>query len=266
MSAPQKYNPKSTSPAIFIPSWLAQVPTRLLSNNAKMLYGRLSQWCSVKGDVYRSLPQLSEELGTPATTLKRHLKELKDAKLIGTFHPQAGGVNHYEFYHHLWMDKEINKNLSYASEKMEEKNTPPRTSAPTPSPDVRHINKKEVRTNDSEQSSPPASTPSGATPLNLASIFAEELPASPQPVINVITNALDSKSRQAINNFKKYWHKRLDEPLTEDSFRGYLKGLKETCPGFLDEYTNHRGRRQINGLKSILNWENFEKYLNNTLF
>jgi len=118
----------------------------------------------------------------------------------------------------------------------------------------------------SEQSSPSAPTPSGATPLDLVSIFAAELPSSPQPVVHAITKALDCKSRQAINNFKKYWQARLGSPLTEDSFRDYLNGLKESCPGFLAEYTNKRGRRQRNGLAAILNWENFEKYLNNVLF
>lgn len=107
------HNPKSHAPAVYIPCWLLQVPSSLLSTNAKMLYGRLSQWCNETGIVYRSIPQLSKELGTPERTIERHLKELKEANLIGTYHPQAGGLNHYEFYDHPWMHEPITGELVY---------------------------------------------------------------------------------------------------------------------------------------------------------
>ncbi len=139
------YNPKSRSPAVYIECWLIQVPTSLLSNNAKMFYGRLSQWCNSTGDVYRSLPQLAEELGTPARTLERHLKELRDVGLIETYQPQAGGVNHYKFLYHPWMDEPINDNLVYKSDPPSNMRVPPRNSDGTPPSDLRYINKKEIK-------------------------------------------------------------------------------------------------------------------------
>lgn len=160
----RRHNPKTHAPAVFIPCWLIQVPTKFLSNNAKILYGRISQWSNQKGDAYRSLPQLSEELGTPIGTIKRHLKELKDAKLIGTYHPQAGGVNHYEFYQHPWMDDPINENLVYASHPGPDVSLPRPKCEPTPSPDMGHINKKEIKTNKKEICTSSKDTPEEVRP------------------------------------------------------------------------------------------------------
>lgn len=164
--SPQKkklHNPKTHAPAVYIPCWLSQVPTSLLSNNAKMFYGRLAQWSNENGIVFRSLPQLSEEIGAPFTTLKRHLKELKDADLIGTYHPKSGGVNHYEFYHHKWMDEPIHGNLTFKADPGADMHLPQRRYAPTPGADVRHINKKEVVISRKEPKTPvdsPNTTPS----------------------------------------------------------------------------------------------------------
>lgn len=141
------HNPKSHSPAVYIPCWLIQVSTKLISNNAKILYGRLCQWCNSTGDVYRSLPQLSQELGTPVKTLERHLKELKDTGLIGTYHPQAGGMNHYEFYHHPWMDEPICEQLIYKSDPPSEMRVPTLKNEGTPPSEMRDINIKEIKRN-----------------------------------------------------------------------------------------------------------------------
>lgn len=107
------YNPKAHAPAIYMPAWLLQVSMKLLSNNAKMLYGRLAQWANERCQVFRSIPQLAEEIGCSQRNVNRYLLELKEVNLIRTFHPQAGGVNHYEFLHHPWMDEPINRHLSY---------------------------------------------------------------------------------------------------------------------------------------------------------
>jgi hypothetical protein len=167
------YNPRSDYPSVYIPCWLIQVSTKLLSNNAKMLYGRLSQWSNETGQVFRSCPQLAEELGAGISSIERHLKELKDVGLIGTYHPQAGGLNHYEFYDHEWMHVPINKNLSYKTPSAQPCGTPPsKVTAPpvksdgTPPSKVTDINIKEIKINSSEKSEnillpvPQVSTPS----------------------------------------------------------------------------------------------------------
>jgi len=121
-------------------------------------------------------------------------------------------------------------------------------------------------TNTSEHSSPAAGILQDTTPLELASIFAQELPDTPQPVVNVITKAIDQKSRRAIKGFREYWLAKIGRPMTAENFRSYLRGLKENCPGFLEEYTGKNGMKHKNGITVILHWENFEKYLNKTIF
>ena len=146
----KKFNPKVYSPSVYIPCWLIQVPTKLLSNNAKILYGRLAQWANSSGVVYRSCPQLSQELGAPIRSIERHLKELKNVGLIGTFHPQAGGVNHYEFYEHEWMKVELVEELIYKSDPPSELSVPPVINVGTPPSKVADINIKEIKRNNNK--------------------------------------------------------------------------------------------------------------------
>jgi DNA-binding transcriptional ArsR family regulator len=148
MNSIARYNPKSHAPSVYIPCWLIQIPTSLLSTNAKMLYGRLAQWSNEKGDVYRSAKQLSSELGTPQRTIERHLNELRDVGLIYTHQVEAGSQNHFIFLHHEWMDMPIHENLSYKST---DNDQPPKMAVPTaknggtPPPKMAVLNKKEIK-------------------------------------------------------------------------------------------------------------------------
>lgn len=142
------YNPKSHAPGVYIPCWLLQVSIKLLSHASKILYGRLSQWASSNGTVYRSSPQLAEEIGCSVRSVEEYLRELKNAKLIGTFHPQAGGINHFEFYDHPWMHDPIKDQLVYKQDKYDPPHdnvVPPTRSCVTPPHDRVHINKKEIK-------------------------------------------------------------------------------------------------------------------------
>lgn len=129
------HNPKAHTPAVYIPCWLIQIPVSQLSYQGKLLYGRLAQWSNVKGIVYRSIPQLGQELGCCLSTIKRTLKELRDVGLIDTYQAEAGGINHYRFLDHPWMHESINKNLEYQSYPQSPKDPQSRCD-PTPSPDV----------------------------------------------------------------------------------------------------------------------------------
>jgi len=142
------HNPKSHAPAVYIPCWLIQISVKLLSHGAKLVYGRLSQWCNEMGVAYRSAPQLAEELGMCESSVKKFQKELRDVGLIGTYHPQAGGVNHFEFYDHPWMHEPINEQLVYKEDKRDPvyKHTLPRvSSSTTPVYDHTRINNKEIK-------------------------------------------------------------------------------------------------------------------------
>lgn len=144
------HNPKSHSPSIYIPCWLSQVSIKKITPGAKLLYGRLTQWSTEHGQVFRSAPQLSEELGTSIRQIERQIKELKDLKLLGTFHPQAGGLNHFEFYEHPWMTDPINKNLVYKEIIIyppTDMAVPPDRYGGTLPTDMADINKKEIKEN-----------------------------------------------------------------------------------------------------------------------
>ena len=109
------YNPKATAPAIYIPAWLSQVPNHELNYSSKLVYGRLAQWANHSGKAHRSAKQLSEEIGMPTRTVESCLQELREQKLIGCYVPSDGGHNHFEFYHHEWMNRPISPKLCYLS-------------------------------------------------------------------------------------------------------------------------------------------------------
>ena len=139
------HNPKSTAPAVYIQSWLIQVPHSDLSFGAKLLYGRLAQWSNTTGDVYRSSRQLSKELGIGERTVERFIQELKEVELIGTFQPRAGGLNHFKFYDHPWMHKDLAKELSYEIDPPPHLAVPPASPGGTPPPHLAGINIKEIK-------------------------------------------------------------------------------------------------------------------------
>lgn len=142
------HNPKSHAPAVYIPCWLIQVPVKVLSHGAKLVYGRLSQWCNESGHSHRSAPQLSEELGMCVRSIKEYQKELRDVCLIGTYQPQAGGMNHFEFYDHPWMHEPINENLVYKQDTyipVHDRALPRAELCTTPVHDRAPINNKEIK-------------------------------------------------------------------------------------------------------------------------
>lgn len=151
------HNPKSFAPAVYIPCWLLQVPNKLLSYAAKLLYGRLSQWSNEKGDVFRSYHQLAHEMGSTKRSVSDYISELKKVGLIDSFQPQAGGLNHFIFYDHDWMHMPINEYLCYKSEPDPTQDSahpptqnpalPHAESCATPTQNPARINKKEIKRN-----------------------------------------------------------------------------------------------------------------------
>ncbi len=142
------HNPKSHAPAVYLPCWLIQVPINLLSHGAKMTYGRLSQWANNVGHAYRSSKNLALEIGVSEKSIEKYIFELKNNNLIGTYHPQAGGVNHFEFYDHPWMYEAIKDQLVYTQDKYDLPSNPREPSLQSegtlPS-NPRDINIKEIK-------------------------------------------------------------------------------------------------------------------------
>jgi len=144
----KRYNPKSNAPAVYIPCWLIQIPISLLSHGAKITYGRLSQWADALGHAYRSSKNLAQELGTSEKSIEKYLKELRDNQLIGTYHPQAGGINHFEFYDHPWMHEPIKEQLVYKNDRYDppsNRGEPSLQSEGPPPSNRRDINIKEIK-------------------------------------------------------------------------------------------------------------------------
>ncbi len=154
------HNPKRHAPAIYIPNWMSQVPVKLLSHGARLVYGRLSQWADTQGKAFRSAKDLAEELGMCESSVEKYQKELRKIGLIDTFHPQAGGVNHFEFYDHPWMHIPIKEQLVYKQDKFNppydhtvgtnppyDHTVPPVSTYGTPPYDHTDINKKEIKLN-----------------------------------------------------------------------------------------------------------------------
>ena len=110
------HNPKSFAPAVYIPAWLSQVPSKELPYSCKLVYGRLAQWANAQGKAYRSAKNLSCELGIPQRTIEHSIDKLKKCCLIGSFQPYEGGKSHYQFYDHEWMYRPLDKNLCYESD------------------------------------------------------------------------------------------------------------------------------------------------------
>lgn len=96
-------------PEIICAYWLLQVPRSKLSDNAKKIYGRLIKWADDTGKAHRSINQLAKELNVSSRTIERGLKELRETQLIITYLVKPGGVNHYQFLEHEWMEEQKNR-------------------------------------------------------------------------------------------------------------------------------------------------------------
>ena len=201
------HNPKSYAPAVYIPCWLIQISIHLLSHGAKLTYGRLSQWSDTLGHAYRSSKQLAEELGTSEKSIERYLKELRDKKLIGTYHPQAGGLNHFEFYDHPWMHDPIKDQLVYKQYKQpppSDLREPPLGSEGTPPSDPRDINIKEIKEIKTNKHSPNLSSDEEGDCLKNNFINPEETQENPK---SLKTNVCEKERNTACDRFNEFWSK-----------------------------------------------------------
>lgn len=125
MNTKKLYQPQNNITAACLPNWLIQIPLSDLSFGAKITYARLCKWAGKDGKAFRSAPQLSKEIGACTRQVERYIQELKQTELIGTFHPQAGGINHFEFYDHHLMHRSINAELLYNSTPPDMPKNPP---------------------------------------------------------------------------------------------------------------------------------------------
>ena len=265
MNTKKLHNPKSHSPAVYMPCWLIQISDKLISSDAKILYGRLSQWSTADGDVYRSAPQLSEELGFSIRKIERNLKELRDVGLIGTYRTQAGGLNHFEFYEHEWMHQPIKDELCYKQYPPSNLSVPPVKNVGTPPSKVADINKKEIKLNSSckKKLSQPLQ-PHPVTPVELLEIFKSEFPDNPVPSRSKATGALSKGFLDKVKQTKDEYFAETGNPLTPEVFHSYLIIFKESAPGFCGLVNKHNGKPI--GLMSFIGWQTFRNLIDGRYF
>lgn len=222
------HNPKSFAPAVYIPCWLIQVSIKLVSHGAKMVYGRLSQWANANGTVFRSVFQLAQELGCSERSIEEYIKELKNSGLIGTYHPQAGGVNHFEFYDHPWMHETINEHLVYKQDKY----TPPHPSVVPPTPECGtpphpsvDINNKEIKEIKCVGAEPNTHKNS---PLNLKKKQSEEKALNSENVKNLFDEKFrgyDISLEQLFSECQEHYEQK-SLWATQDKFLKWIKSAK----------------------------------------
>ncbi len=108
---------------------------------------------------------------------------------------------------------------------------------------------------------------SSISPLELVSVFVNELPDSPGPRIHAKHGHLEEEEKKAIRKFKEHFESKNKHLLTVDYFRKYLRKLKRECPGFIyNEYIHKEsGALLRNGFLQIVNWGNYEKFIRKQL-
>jgi len=80
--------------------------SKIISDGAKLCYGRLCQFNGKNGSAFPSYETLGEELGVTRCTAKRRVKELVDNKLIKIYY-NTGETNSYKFlWHEVFNDND----------------------------------------------------------------------------------------------------------------------------------------------------------------
>jgi hypothetical protein len=89
----------------FVPNWLMQRTE--ISQGAKLLYGRLSQYYGGFGKCFAGRETLATELAVSSRTISAYAKELKKYQLIQVVNKGLGRTNRYYFLHHPWMENAV---------------------------------------------------------------------------------------------------------------------------------------------------------------
>ena len=104
MTPGTRYNPYKLFNGSFVPNWLLR--RKDVTQGAKLLFARLSQYAGENGACFPSQSTLSEELGVSVSQIKRYAAELIQEKLIEVDYPTGEDrLNHKSpRYYFLWQD------------------------------------------------------------------------------------------------------------------------------------------------------------------
>lgn len=230
----QLFNPKGQSSAYSMTCWLSQVPVKQLSEGAKILYARLTRWSDSDGHAFRSAKQLAPELGLGYRAVEKRIQELKNVGLIGTYQPQKGGLNHFEFYIHEWMSAPIHKNLCYESDPPHDHVVPTTQTCGTPPHDHVVISSINLNKENKTRSNSAKAVLVHADTLKKYEI---KVPREPREVDNEhINKAVALLSERSI-------------PLTLDEYLGLIR---TKYPKLMMPYPTANGGERRNGFEMLL--------------
>lgn len=110
MDGPRYFNPWKQFVGSWVPAWLEE--RREISAGAKLLYARLARYAGQRGVAYPHQATVARAMGISVRTLRRHVAELRDARLItvrqrGTrsgLSGKSGKPAEYRFLAAAWMD------------------------------------------------------------------------------------------------------------------------------------------------------------------
>lgn len=93
-----------------VPNWLLR--RKEISQGAKLLYGRLSQYAGKNGKAYPKMATLADEVGVSRQQASTYMNELLSHKLIKKERRGLGKPNTYHFLNHEWIEfRDVNKSL-----------------------------------------------------------------------------------------------------------------------------------------------------------
>lgn len=234
--------------AASIPNWLICQPLSNISYIARVLLARLYMWADSNDECHRSAKQLAAEMGISPRSVERHIKELKDLKLINTFQIEEGGINHFYFLQHPWEDTILPPGLDYFGDlpSVQVVGTPPSRVAVLKEERKRSSNTfKGLRESD--------------VPLEeIVAIYHELLPDNPK--IRVIDPALKNQLTKMIKNWPQY--STSGKSFSLDGFRQLLNVIISTQPGFVRPYVTKEGKTHMNSLRNITRESNLARIIN----
>lgn len=97
------FNPKRMFTGAYTPNWLLR--RKEVTMSAKVLYGRLIQYCNPEGVAFPKIPELAEEVGLSERQVGRVLAELEANNLIRSRQRGFKQSNEYRFLWHEWISE-----------------------------------------------------------------------------------------------------------------------------------------------------------------
>lgn len=126
---------------------------------------------------------------------------------------------------------------------------------------TKNLKNKEYKNNISDFKKTKSPAPAAKEVEDVVAAYHEELPECPKiKKIGTKTSELFRLIVKMILNWPEYSESK--SAFTIESFRGYLRYIKQTNPGFLQPYATKHGNMRRNNLKSLIREDNILRFIN----